>query len=130
LLRRRSKRRYIAVRCDKFVKPDNGNGIYNSGFALSLTRRVADLYGFIVAQQSSIRDIGYNRNTVFVIRCNLNFLPAVLSAIPLMNPPALVLLISGTIKRLRMNLEKPPFQILEEQYKCRIENRFSQFNFR
>ena len=126
MLKRRSKRRYIAVRCDKFVKTDNGNGIYNSGFALSLTRRVAELYGFIVAQQSSIRDIG---NTVFVIRCNLNFLPVVLSAIPLMNPPALVLLISGTIKRLRMNFEKPTFQNLEEQNKCRIENRFSQFNF-
>ena len=129
MLKRRSKRRYIAVRCDKFVKTDNGNGIYNSGFALSLTRRVAELYGFIVAQQSSIRDIGNNGNTVFVIRCNLNFLPVVLSAIPLMNPPALVLLISGTIKRLRMNLEKPSFQILEEENKCRIENRFSQFNF-
>jgi hypothetical protein len=46
-----------------------------------------------------------------------------------MNPPALVLLISGTIKRLRMNLEKTTYQILEEQNKCRIENRFSQFNF-
>ena len=77
MLKRRSKRRYIAVRCDKFVKTDNGNGIYNSGFALSLTRRVAELYGFIVAQQSSIRDIGNNGNTVFVIRCNLNFLPVV-----------------------------------------------------
>lgn len=121
MLKRRSKRRYIAVRCDKFVKADNGNGIYNSGFALSLTRRVAELYGFIVAQKSSIRDIGNNDNTIFVIRCNLNFLPIVLSAIPLLNPPALVLLISGTVKRLRMNLKKPPFQILKEENKCRIE---------
>ena len=109
------------MRCDKFVKADNGNGIYNSGFALSLTRRVAELYGFIVAQKSSIRDIGNNGNTIFVIRCNLNFLPIVLSAIPLLNPPALVLLISGTVKRLRMNLKKPPFQILKEENKCRIE---------
>jgi hypothetical protein len=121
LLKRRSKRRYIAVRCDKFVKADNGNGIYNSGFALSLTRRVAELYGFIVAQKSSIRDIGNNGNTIFVIRCNLNFLPIVLSAIPLLNPPALVLLISGTVKRLRMSLKKPSFQILKEENKCRIE---------
>ena len=121
MLKRRSKRRYIAVRCDKFVKADNGNGIYNSGFALSLTRRVAELYGFIVAQKSSIRDIGNNGNTIFVIRCNLNFLPIVLSAIPLLNPPALVLLISGTVKRLRMSLKKPSFQILEEENKCRIE---------
>lgn len=121
MLKRRSKRRYIAVRCDKFVKADNGNGIYNSGFALSLTRRVAELYGFIVAQKSSIRDIGNNGNTIFVIRCNLNFLPIVLSAIPLLNPPALVLLISGTVKRLRMSLKKPSFQILKEENKCRIE---------
>lgn len=121
MLNRRSKRRYIAVRCDKFVKADNGNGIYNSGFALSLTRRVAELYGFIVAQKSSIRDIGNNGNTIFVIRCNLNFLPIVLSAIPLLNPPALVLLISGTVRRLRMNLKKPSFQILKEENKCRIE---------
>lgn len=121
MLKRRSKRRYIAVRCDKFVKADNGNGIYKSGFALSLTRRVAELYGFIVAQKSSIRDIGNNGNTIFVIRCNLNFLPIVLSAIPLLNPPALVLLISGTVKRLRMSLKKPSFQILKEENKCRIE---------
>ena len=121
MLNRRSKRRYIAVRCDKFVKADNGNGIYNSGFALSLTRRVAELYGFIVAQKSSIRDIGNNGNTIFVIRCNLNFLPIVLSAIPLLNPPALVLLISGTVKRLRMNLKKPSLQILKEENNCRIE---------
>ncbi|MFZ0327646.1 MAG: hypothetical protein WAL66_10130, partial [Nitrososphaeraceae archaeon] len=60
----------------------------------------------IVAHKSSVRDIGHNDNAVYIIRCNLIFLETVLSTIPLMDPPALVLCISGTIKRLRIKFQK------------------------
>ncbi|HEY7571116.1 MAG TPA: hypothetical protein VH796_07090 [Nitrososphaeraceae archaeon] len=128
MLRRRSKRRYIAIRCDKF-KSENGHGISNSGFASLITRRVSELFGYIVAQKSSIRDIGNSRNSIFVIRCNLNFLPIVLSAISLMNPPSLVLLISGTIKRLRINLQEPNYLLLVNSNNNQIDNQFREFNF-
>jgi len=127
LLKRRSKRRYIAVRCDKFGS-ENGYRVYNSGFASSLTRRVAELYGYIVAQKSSIRDIGNNGSSIYIIRCNLKFLSNVLSAIPLMNPPALVLLISGTIRSLRINLQKSPYLFLGKEFRMRIENQYSEYN--
>ena len=128
MLRRRSKRRYIAIRCDKF-KSENGHGICNSGFASLLSRRVSELFGYIVAQKSSIRDISNSGNTIFVIRCNLNFLPSVLSAISLMNPPALVLLISGTIKRLRLNLQESNYLSVVNANNNQINNQFREFNF-
>ncbi|MGA9844062.1 MAG: hypothetical protein WBQ25_17290 [Nitrososphaeraceae archaeon] len=106
MLKRRHKRRYIAVRCDRFTSDAAGNRFHNSGFAFELTQRIAELYGFIVAHKSSVRDIGHNDNAVYIIRCNLIFLETVLSTIPLMDPPALVLCISGTIKRLRIKFQK------------------------
>lgn len=128
MLKRRSKRRYIAIRCDKF-NPESGHVIYNSGFAFLLTRRISELFGYIIAQKSSIRDIGNSRNNIFIVRCNLNFLPIVLSAISLMNPPALVLLISGTIKRLRINLQEPNYLPLVNANNSQIDNQFREFNF-
>ena len=128
MLKRRGKRRYIAVRCDNY-KSENGYGVYDSGFASLLTRRVSELFGYIIAQKSSIRDIGNNGNTIFVIRCNLNFLPIVLSAISLMNPPGLVLVISGTIKRLRISLQVPHYITLGNANNNQIDNQFREFNF-
>jgi RNase P/RNase MRP subunit POP5 len=106
LLKRRHKRRYIAVRCDRISSDAAGKRFHNSGFAFELTQRIAEMYGFIVAYKSSVRDIGHNGNAIYIIRCNLIFLETVLSTIPLMDPPALVLCISGTIKRLRIKFQK------------------------
>jgi hypothetical protein len=56
-------------------------------------------------------------------------LPIVLTAISLMNPPALVLLISGTIKRLRINLQEPNYLSLVNTNNNQIDNQFREFNF-
>jgi RNase P/RNase MRP subunit POP5 len=90
MLKRRPKRRYLLI-----VQAD-----YSNDPITALRKRFSELYGTIAAEKAALRLIEQRENEV-IIRCATDQLENVLVAIALIDPPAVTIDMSGTIKRLR-----------------------------
>lgn len=89
MLKRRSKRRYISIMHE-------GQGKESVS---ALIKRFSELFGTIATQKAAIRLVRSSPNQA-IIRCRLEQIDNVLVAISLIDPPAVALDISGTIKKL------------------------------
>jgi len=90
LKRRRPKRRYLfIVQADKSSDPITG-----------IRKRFSELYGTIAAENAALRLVEQRENE-FIISCAREHLDNVLIAIALIDPPAITIDMSGTIKQLR-----------------------------
>ena len=90
MLKRRPRRRYLLI-----VQADT-----SSDPLAAIRKRFSELYGTIAAEKAALRLIEQRENEV-IIRCATDQLENVLVAIALIDPPAVTIDMSGTIKRLR-----------------------------
>ena len=90
MLKRRPKRRYLLI-----VQAD-----YPGDPITAIRKRFSELYGTIAAENAALRLVDQRENE-FIIRCATEQLENVLVAIALIDPPAVTIDMSGTIKRLR-----------------------------
>ena len=89
MLKRRSKRRYVSIMY----------GGQPTDSVTAITKRFCELFGSIATQKAAIRLVGSSRDEA-IIRCRLEQIDNVLVAITLIDPPAITLDISGTLKQL------------------------------
>ena len=90
MLKRRPKRRYLSIRhADETI--DSANAII---------KRFSELFGSIAAEKAAIRLVRQSGDES-IIRCRLDQLENLLVAIALVDPPAVTIDMSGTIKQLR-----------------------------
>jgi len=100
MLNRRDKRRYLAIW--------NGDHSYDQRKLVeAISKRSSELFGHIATEKAKIRFIDIDEKEVIVIiSCKLEMLGTMLSTIVLMQPPIVVLRISGTLKALRTRIER------------------------
>ena len=100
MLNRRDKRRYLAIW--------NGDHRYDRRKIVdAISKRSSELFGQIATEKARIRFIGVDEKEVIVIiSCKLEMLGNMLSTIVLMQPPIVLLCISGTLKALRTRMER------------------------
>lgn len=100
MLNRRDKRRYLAIW--------NGDHSYDRRKIVeAISKRSSELFGQIATERAKIRFIDIDEKEVIVIiSCKLEMLGTMLSTIVLMQPPIVVLRISGTLKALRTRMER------------------------
>jgi RNase P/RNase MRP subunit POP5 len=90
MLKRRPKLRYLLI-----VQADK-----SSDSITAIRKRFSELYGTIAAENAALRLVEKKENE-FIIRCARDQLDNVLVAIALIDPPAITIDMSGTIKQLR-----------------------------
>jgi RNase P/RNase MRP subunit POP5 len=100
MLNRRDKRRYLAIW--------NGDHRYDRRKIVeAISTRSSELFGQIATEKARIRFIGIDdKDVIIIISCRLELLGSMLSTIVLMQPPIVLLSISGTLKALRTRMER------------------------
>lgn len=103
MLKRRSKRRYLAI-----LHGTDSEAMSREEFNIlnSITKRNSELFGHISTELSSVRLIRSHQKNMIIISCWLQYVDNILSTIGLIDPPLVTIVISGTLKRLRRHLEK------------------------
>jgi RNase P/RNase MRP subunit POP5 len=94
MLNRRDKRRYLAL----------WGGDHSRDYSKmveSIGKRSSELFGQIATEKANIRFICIDEKQIITLSCKLEMLGLLLSTIVLMQPPMLLLRISGTLKALR-----------------------------
>jgi RNase P/RNase MRP subunit POP5 len=90
MLKRRSKRRYLSIT----------HASRSSNSVSAITKRCSELFGTIAAEKAAIRLVQEGANES-IIKCRLDALENVLVAISLVDPPAVTIALSGSIRQLR-----------------------------
>lgn len=90
MLKRRAKRRYVSI-----IHAGESSASVNA-----ITKRFCELFGTIAAEKADIRLVRQGANES-IIKCRLDELEKVLVAIALIDPPAVTIAISGSIRQLQ-----------------------------
>ena len=104
MLNRRDKRRYLAVW--------NGSGCDHRKVVELIGKRSSELFGQIATTRANIRFVDIDKKEIIILSCKLEKLQTMLSTIALMQPPMVLLRISGTLKSLRTLLERDKEKLL------------------
>ena len=100
MLNRRDKRRYIAI-WDGYRLRDRRKIIE------AINERGYELFGHVAIEKARIRFIDDNEEGhIKILSCKLELLSTFLSTIGLIQPPVVLLRISGTLKAMRRELDK------------------------
>jgi RNase P/RNase MRP subunit POP5 len=84
----------------------NGGGYDHHKVVELISKRSSELFGQIATARANIRFVDIDNKEIIVLSCKLEKLQTMLSTIVLVQPPMVLLRISGTLKSLRMVLEK------------------------
>ena len=109
VLRRKDKRRYILLYVNdemiEFSNDTDNKGIYN--LISGIKKRFYELFGSIELEKANIHIISKNNIDLphyIILKCNLESIENVLSAISLTFPPLTTIKISGTLKKLTSSI--------------------------
>lgn len=76
----------------------------------AITKRFSELFGTIAAEKAAIRLMQQGTNES-IIKCRLEQLQNVLVAVSLIDPPAVTIAMSGSIRQLRRRRRQQYFQL-------------------
>lgn len=96
MLKRKNKRRYLAVMYDP-----NTTQIQVKG---NIQGRFMELFGSIATELAYLRAYHSKQNGILILSCDLEYLEKILFTIALMEQPMTVVMMSGTIRKLRERL--------------------------
>lgn len=96
MLRRKNKRRYLAVMYDPNTSQTQVKG-YIQG-------RFMELFGSIATELAYLRAYHSIQNGILIMSCDLEYLERILFTIAMMEQPMTVVMMSGTIRKLRERL--------------------------
>jgi RNase P/RNase MRP subunit POP5 len=100
MLKRKYKRRYLSI----MHAGDSTNSVN------AITKRFSELFGTIAAEKAAIRLMQQGTNES-IIKCRLEQLQNVLVAVSLIDPPAVTIAMSGSIRQLRRRRRQQHFQL-------------------
>jgi RNase P/RNase MRP subunit POP5 len=100
MLKRQYKRRYLCI----MHAGDSTNSVN------AITKRFSELFGTIAAEKAAIRLMQQGTNES-IIKCRLEQLQNVLVAVSLIDPPAVTIAMSGSIRQLRRRRRQQYFQL-------------------
>ena len=110
MLRRKDKRRYILLYVnDEMIESSNhtdNRDLYN--LIKPIKKRFYELFGSIELEKANIYIISKNNFDLphyIILKCNLESIENVLSAISLTFPPLTTIKISGTLKKLTSSID-------------------------
>jgi RNase P/RNase MRP subunit POP5 len=95
MLKRKHKRRYLSI----MHASDSTNSVS------AITKRFSELFGTIAAEKAAIRLMQQGTNES-IIKCRLEQLQNVLVAVSLIDPPAVTIAMSGSIRQLRRSRQQ------------------------
>jgi RNase P/RNase MRP subunit POP5 len=100
MLKRQYKRRYLSI----MHAGDSTNSVN------AIRKRFSELFGTIAAEKAAIRLMQQGTNES-IIKCRLEQLQNVLVAVSLIDPPAVTIAMSGSIRQLRRRRRQQYFQL-------------------
>lgn len=117
-LRRRAKRRYLLVLYSHDSSNNSSSGpAAADAAAKAIARRHSELFGYIATERAEIKLVraldgyhypyhpdGGDGSAMMIVRCALSSADSVLATIALVHPPMVTLGMSGSVKRLRMQM--------------------------
>lgn len=96
MLNRRYKRRYIGIYCEPLVLNRDHRSIFQS-----ILNRNSELFGYIFNQISYIKLAKKEHSHLMVISCSTESLDQVLISLTFLQPPVIVVDVSGSIRKLK-----------------------------
>ena len=96
MLRRKNKRRYLAVMYDPNTSQTQVKG--------DIQGRFMELFGSIATELAYLRAYHSKQNGILILSCDLEYLERILFTIAMMEQPMTVVMMSGTIRKLRERL--------------------------
>jgi len=93
MLRRRAKHRYLSI-----MHVGTSKELVNA-----INKRCSELFGSIATEKAATRFVRSETN-ITIVRCRLEQLDIVLTSIAFVDPPAVTLDMSGSVKQLRRRL--------------------------
>jgi len=98
MLRRRNKRRYLAILC----KLD----LSLAELRRELEQRFTELFGSVGIEFAYVRSYSSKYQGILILGCDLNYIEQVLFTIAVLHHPMTAIAMSGTLRRLRKGLDK------------------------
>ena len=98
MLRRRNKRRYLAILC----KLDLSLGELRR----EIEQRFTELFGSVAIEFAYVRSYSSKYQGILILGCDLNYIEQVLFTIAVLHHPMTSIAMSGTLRRLRKGLDK------------------------
>jgi RNase P/RNase MRP subunit POP5 len=96
MLRRKNKRRYLAV----LYGPNKSQ----TQVKADIQGRFMELFGTLAAEMAHIRVYHSKQNGILILSCDLEYLERILFTIAMMEQPMTAVMMSGTIRKLRERL--------------------------
>ena len=96
MLRRRNKRRYLAVLYDPNTSQTEVKG--------DIQGRFMELFGSLAMELAYLRAYHSKQNGILILSCDLEYLEKILFTIAMMAQPMTAVMMSGTIRKLRERL--------------------------
>jgi RNase P/RNase MRP subunit POP5 len=97
MLRRRNKRRYLAVLYDPNTSQTEVKG--------DIQRRFTELFGSLATELTYLRAYHSRHSGILILGCDLEYLERILFTIAMMEQPMTAVMMSGTIRKLRERLD-------------------------
>jgi RNase P/RNase MRP subunit POP5 len=97
MLRRKNKRRYLAVMYDPNTSQTQAKG--------DIQGRFMELFGSIATELAYLRAYHSKQNGILILSCDLEYLERILFTIAMMVQPMTAVMMSGTIRKLRERLD-------------------------
>lgn len=96
MLRRKNKRRYLAVLYDPNTSQTEVKG--------DIQGRFMELFGSLATELAYLRAYHSKQNGILLLSCDLEYLEKILFTIAMMAQPMTAVMMSGTIRKLRERL--------------------------
>ena len=96
MLRRKNKRRYLAVLYDPNTSQTEVKG--------DIQGRFMELFGSLATELAYLRTYHSKQNGILILSCDLEYLEKILFTIAMMAQPMTAVMMSGTIRKLRERL--------------------------
>jgi RNase P/RNase MRP subunit POP5 len=98
MLRRRNKRRYLAI-------------LYKLDLSLAelrreIEQRFTELFGSLALEFAYVRSYSSKYQGILILGCDLNYIEQILFTIAVLHHPMTAIAMSGTLRRLRKGLDK------------------------
>jgi RNase P/RNase MRP subunit POP5 len=98
MLRRRNKRRYLAILC----KLD----LSLAELRREIEQRFTELFGSVAIEFAYVRSYSSKYQGILILGCDLKYIEQVLFTIAVLHHPTTAIAMSGTLRRLRKGLDK------------------------
>ena len=103
MLKRRNKRRYLAILYDLSMS--------HMDVRREIDERFTELFGSLAIEFAYVRAYYCKHEGILILGCDLNYVEQILFTVAVLRRPVTAIAMSGTLRRLRKGLDVPRFII-------------------